>query len=709
MIAYFTKERETPNKSYLNIVNVENGKTRIVGEVKHVSVNVELSWSPDNKRIAFNDEIGGKLIKIMNLNDGSIEDINTGLLDVTIHHIDWSPDGERFVFGGMKGGGAEFWFLENFLPLDKLAQNKETEVAKEPEGIRIRQISKKPYLDDLGTVSSDGKYLSCVDWGKGDLAIRDVISGDKQLLTNNATLEENPQKFVIGSAISKNGKLLAYSWWRPYHTFDLHLFDVENNSSKLLFKEEGVEAYPIAWLSDDKLITIRQNRNNETTQIISLNVLDGSEQILKTFDKRIWIQLCTSPDEKYIAYNTIANGERNSNITLLTVDGKSEISLVDHPADDKVFGWLPDGNNFLFTSDRSGTWDLWSLPIIDGKPSGEAKRLYTEIGEVAPIGITESGDCFFGFSKRNFNAYINPVDISTGKPEEKPGIPLDGSIYRIIWSPDGKYMACIKVGKRSYDIILKDTDTGEEREFGKELLYTIGPYWSSDGKSVYVFGMDKSKIHENRDKGGIYSVDLKTGKASEKLLISNYKYTPSVDDALPISRHVVSADNQNIIMLFQNDWIVKHNLTTGHDTILYRNSNFVRGVLELSPDGNRLLFAVNNKGEEISRLMTMTLQGEGVKELCPSQDEKISGSAFWSPDGETVYFSERYEEGTNLWRVNSKGGTPERVWHTDKRAESFAMHPLGKEISYTVRERTTEIRVIEGLAQELDKINSQNE
>ena len=119
MIAYFTKEEKAPNKSYLNTVNVENGKTRIVGEVQYVSVNVELAWSPDNKRIAFNDEIGGKVIKIMNLDDGSIEDIYTGLVDITIHHLDWSPDGERFVFGGMKGGEAEFWLLEDFLPKEE--------------------------------------------------------------------------------------------------------------------------------------------------------------------------------------------------------------------------------------------------------------------------------------------------------------------------------------------------------------------------------------------------------------------------------------------------------------------------------------------------------------------------------------------------------------------------------------------------------------
>lgn len=116
MIAYFAKEKKTPNGSYVNIVNVENGETKIVGKVQNVYVNTELAWSPDSKRIAFNDEEGGKLIKIMNIDDGSIKDIKTGLVDVTIYHFDWSPNGERFVFGGWKRGNKEFWFLENFLP-----------------------------------------------------------------------------------------------------------------------------------------------------------------------------------------------------------------------------------------------------------------------------------------------------------------------------------------------------------------------------------------------------------------------------------------------------------------------------------------------------------------------------------------------------------------------------------------------------------------
>ena len=61
----------------------------------------------------------------MSLSDGSIENISTGLVDGKIHHLDWSPDGEKFVFGGRRGGEAEFWFLEDFLPLEKLAKTPE--------------------------------------------------------------------------------------------------------------------------------------------------------------------------------------------------------------------------------------------------------------------------------------------------------------------------------------------------------------------------------------------------------------------------------------------------------------------------------------------------------------------------------------------------------------------------------------------------------
>ena len=114
-IAYFSTEKKSPNEQLLHAINMENGESTVVGKVPQVTAHSEIAWSPDSKRIAFNDA-EGKVIKTISLDDGSIQNIETGLVNTTIYHLDWSPDGKRFVFAGYKGGDKEFWLVENFLP-----------------------------------------------------------------------------------------------------------------------------------------------------------------------------------------------------------------------------------------------------------------------------------------------------------------------------------------------------------------------------------------------------------------------------------------------------------------------------------------------------------------------------------------------------------------------------------------------------------------
>ncbi len=105
--------------SSINIIPAGGGKPRVVGQVQANNVNTELAWSPDSKRIAFNGPPYYKGIQVMSLEDGNIVDIKTDLVDTSVYHLDWSPDGKKFVFGGYRGGGREFWLMEDFLPLIK--------------------------------------------------------------------------------------------------------------------------------------------------------------------------------------------------------------------------------------------------------------------------------------------------------------------------------------------------------------------------------------------------------------------------------------------------------------------------------------------------------------------------------------------------------------------------------------------------------------
>ena len=71
-------------------------------------------------------------------------------------------------------------------------------------------------------------------------------------------------------------------------------------------------------------------------------------------------------------------GASASDIFLLEADGGREVRLVDHPADDKVVGWAPDGR-LLFTSNRSGTRDLYALRVSDGRADGEPELIQRDV------------------------------------------------------------------------------------------------------------------------------------------------------------------------------------------------------------------------------------------------------------------------------------------------------------------------------------------
>lgn len=593
---------------------------------------------------------------------------------------------------------------------ERLSKLEQTGIkAAEPEGIRIRQIWKSPYLDDLGTVSYDGRFRSYVDWGVGDVALHNLITDEKKKLTNKASLGDTAS-FALGTAISRNGRLIASSWWKPHNTTDLILVDVDNPTMNVIYSKEGEEVYPYKWLSDNEIVGLRLIPDQRTIQIFTFNILNKTLKVKKSFNKIQVSQLACSPDEKYIAYDFVSEADNNTDINLLTANGDSDIPLITHPANDKVLGWVPGRNEFLFLSDRWGTWDLWAIKLDNGKPFGPARRIYADIGEVSPMGFTQNGNCYFGFVRRNFNTYIVPFNSETGELKEGSGKSLIGSNIWIKWSPDGQYLAYIKENAKAdnpWQLTIQDLKTGEERKIANNLLYARMPCWSPDGNSILVQGTEKNKYGVENYKGGIFLVAVKTGQTSEILLLSDQKYTLPEDDSPPLSDIQWSSDGKSIFYLLFKDRLVKRDLATGKEKILYENPNFQRLVLNCSPDGKWLLFGVMDPAKKKNRLLTMSVEGGEVKELCTLQ-ESVKRQAKWSPDGKYIYFTE-ISDGTSLWRIPAEGGIPQKIWHSKNDTDLFSIRPDGKEIALGIQERTTEMRVIENLVQELEKLDKMDE
>ena len=571
---------------------------------------------------------------------------------------------------------------------------------EEPKGIKIRQIWKQDYLDYPGTVSFDGRTLAYVYWGKGELATHDLATGEDKILTHEAELGDSFH-FAQAPVISKDGSKIAFYWCNPLNTFDLSIINVDDPSPRILFREDGIEVYPVSWLSDNELIAVRQDRRDETTKITFFNASDGTYKDLKRFDGFKNPQIACSPDEKYIAFDFRNEEDKgNFDINIISPDGDDEFSLTDNPANDRVIGWVPGRKEFLFVSDRSGTWDLWAITLENGKPSGSARRLYTNIGEVEPMGFTKNGNCYFGFSRRNFYTSIAPFNPETGEIIMDSGKTLNGSNFGLKWSPDGQFLSYINESvERSYQLTVQNLKTGEKGNLAGNLLTPLGARWSPDGNSILTFGFEKSKRNIKGYPGGIFLVNTKTGKTDEISLSPDYKFKKIED----ISDFEWSRDGKSFYYLLFKDRLVKHDLETCLEKIIYRQSNFEPYSLLLSPDGKNLLFGIQDQVEK-SCLLVIPEGGGTPRALCNAQETNDIVTTLWSPDGRYIYFLEQ-PEGTNLWRVPVTGGNPQKVWSSDKRVEIFDIHPDGDKIACSVRERTTEVRVIENLVQELERLD----
>jgi len=94
---------------------------------------------------------------------------------------------------------------------------------------------------------------------------------------------------------------------------------------------------------------------------------------------------------------------------------------------------------------------------------------------------------------------------------------------------------------------------------------------------------------------------------------------------------------------------------------LYRIKNV--GNLSISPDGNKLAFVVTEyflkEGKSNSDIYLLNLKTGELVRL--TNNEKADYSPFWSEDGKYLYFISTRKDGPQLWKIDLRGGEPQKV------------------------------------------------
>lgn len=332
-----------------------------------------------------------------------------------------------------------------------------------------------------------------------------------------------------------------------------------------------------------------------------------------------------------------------------------------------------------------------------------------------PMGFTRDGDLFYWIRILRMFVNVAPFDPETGLVEEEASEPLLGWKADPDWSPDGRYLTYWNKKDRpthaaSWDQVLGVTDlgTGEERELVPR-LEIVKPRWSPDGQSILVLGLERDRAETEAP--AAFSIDPETGEATELL---RFAPQPQWSGRLGVTQ----APNGRDLVYVREGRMVLHNVSSGEEAELYRHPGLTAEILEPSPDGRHLVFAVvdsstwsgiNSEGTPrilangYGKLMLMSVPGGEMEELLAIGPGTSIRDVDWGPEGRFVYFLETGpDQPRALKRVSVDGGEAEVVWAPAM--GWFALSPVGNRIAFTTYEHRADVYIMENLKAALQEM-----
>jgi Tol biopolymer transport system component len=353
-------------------------------------------------------------------------------------------------------------------------------------------------------------------------------------------------------------------------------------------------AVVIDWSADgEQILFVISSGPKKILELATVPAAGGDVRVIKTMDRRYprdtW-SAGFSPDGRHIVTTQPSSRDSDSaDVFVLSSDGRSETRLVDHPGNDIVAGWSTDGDWVLFLSDRTGTLDLWMLPVDDGKPEGEPRLVKSGTGYIWPLGFDRNGRYYYGTGSRGRDIYSIALDPGTGRVVSTPSKAIrrfEGSNEWPSYSGDGAFVAYVSERgsrttpfPRSHVLCIRSLGSGQERESTTGFRRLADPRFSPDGKTVFVAAWDAE------DREGIYRVDTTNGA-----------FIPVVEprDGRHLYAHAVAPDGTALFYARCDEAdescrILKRDLAGSSETEIYRGPN-EQATIALSPDGKTLAF-----------------------------------------------------------------------------------------------------------------------
>ena len=632
-----------------------------------------VAWTPDGRQLIVGN-LRDRKAELWRVPAAGGEPVR---LDVAVNGM-WQfrlhPDGRRLAMEVWENN-EEVWALENLLPRQE----------QKPSGMAARRVLSMDSDVGLASIDRAATFFSFTDWETGDLAIRELPSGNTRRLTNKGPFTVS-REYTENSVPSPDGRQVAYSWMTQAGVYEIRVVGLDGSPARVIHAGKGsLFAVPLAWSPDGTRVLATLVREAGSTQVALVSVPDATTQIITTVPGTNWAveQAAFSPDGRHIAFDQWVRGDHlQCDVFVVSATGGPTTPLVQHAAHDRLLGWSPDGRYILFTSDRAGTTDAWLLPVIEGKPRGAPVLVKKDIGRITPMGFARDGSYYYGVGTGGRDVYVAAVDPASGKVLAPPRLVPErflGSNVMPEWSPDGTSLFYMSrrgpVGPAFNIPSVKSMQTGEVRELATGLLFLNQVRWWPDGRSLIAVCIDRT------EKDGICRIDVQTGQIT---MLGNGVFPAALPGGKAI---LVLYPKDNQMVIWQRD------LDGGADREVVRPDSYRYAA---SPDGRQLAFQVSDAASKEAVVKIMPLAGGEARGVFRSKKTNMSVS--WTADGRQLLVGQSDDQNEALWLVPVDGGKPRTFTLGTTGVLGPRLHPDGRQVVfYKESDRGGEIWVLENV------------
>jgi Tol biopolymer transport system component len=481
-----------------------------------------------------------------------------------------------------------------------------------------------------------GKHVGTCDFSpSGDRIV--FQSQDNLYITDQATTiirplldDLGPWQQVGRPRWSPDGRLIAYSLMRaPPPDSDakiicaIFVLDPDGGAPRQIGPDVTKRFIQSVFWTPDGHLTYKTNEGIRTL------TLDGNEVrfILRkdvSYVSRELLGRGYSPNGRWFVSNRRKKNGSGSNICILPVTGGTDRRLTHLPGSSRAPTWAPDGRTLYFVSGRTGTLNIWRLPMDQekGLATGEPQQV-TFFKDTVVLDPKVLGDgSRIGFGMFKVNTSIKVADSSS--PQEARSL-----------------VRCAK----------------------------YCPELSPDGRIIYY-------VNNMPGKEGIYAV-LRDGGEPRRLTES---FPVEHKGLINYHRFDLSPDGRTLAYSTRigNEEAIFTVPTMGGDPrLLVQTSS--GPVPQWSPDGSQLAYADGND------LYIIPAAGGQPRKIAHMNHAWDEWPVRWSPDGKFIAAFGMPKPGINaVFVVPSSGGELRQLMSDVDWKEGLEWHPDGQRLTYHV-------------------------